>query len=305
MKLFISIISFFIFLHSTISAQSIDIVKIENDSIGMSRGIQVAYIVHIPNVTLKDTEQNWKKLFSRKTSSPINIQNNEIQIKKVVLKNITDKPINIYSILVKPQTNEVKLISFFEIDSTFFTPFKTQTIEDEKIHFGIQNLLTDFVSNQYYSSLKKELFQSKSELRVAQNKLSKQERLYERFMKDEVGYSQKLDNNNTEIYALTNDLKRTIEQIELKKDAIASIRDNENLYKIGKKQLKSLNKEKKKTQNAIEKLRKDNISSEIKVEKLQKESISIKEEMDNLEIIVEEKQSIVRELERELEKLKN
>jgi len=282
-----------------------DFLKVENDTIGMSRGEQVAYIIYIPEVTLDRTEHNWKKQFSKVSASPITYKTNEILIKKAKLRDITDKPINIYSLLIKPDNGRVKIIAFFEIDSVFFTPFKTQTVEDEKINYGIQNLLIRFARSEYVSLLKDKLFDAKSKFRVSNSQLKKLERENEKLLKDKASLGLKVKNNATELRGLENDNTRLIQQIEDKKDAIASIRDDDELFEIGKKQLKILKKEKRKVDKSIEKITKLNISNTIKIEKLGKEAEKIKFQMDRLEAEVDERGEKVTELKNKIERIKN
>jgi predicted nucleic acid-binding Zn-ribbon protein len=279
--------------------------KVENDTIGMSRGEQVAYIIYIPEVTLDRTEHNWKKFFSKVSAIPIKYKTNEIQIKNAKLRDITDKPVNIYSLLIKPDNDRVKIIAFFEIDSIFFTPFKTQTVEDEKINYGIQHLLTRFARNEYLSLLKDKLFEAKSRFRVSNSQLNKLERENEKILKDKASLKLKVRSNNTELQGLENDNTRLIQQIEEKKNAIAAVRDDDELFEIGKKQLKSLKKEKKKIDRSIEKITKLNISYSIRIEKLEKEIKRIKSQIERLETEVDVRSEKVTELKNKIEDTKN
>ncbi len=282
-----------------------NIIRIENDSIQMSAGMQVAYIVYIPEVTLSKTEHDWIKKFSRTTATPVKNESNEIQIKNAKIKDISDKRINIYSLLVKPSENVVKIIAVFEIDSSFFSPFKTQSIEDEKINYGIKNLMLKFAKQEYLSLLKQNLFKAKSKFRIAKDKQNKLERNHESLLKQKMSLELRVKNNLTELQGLENDEKRIIKQIEEKKDALVNVRDDKELYEIGKKQLKMLKKEKKKIDKNIEKYSKENISDNIKIEKLAKEILTVKSQMLQQDLEVNQRSTIVQDLEKKIEAIED
>ncbi len=282
-----------------------NIIRIENDSIQMSAGMQVAYVVYIPEVTLGKTEHDWIKKFSRTTATPIKNESNEIQIKNAKIRDISDKRINIYSSLVKPNENVVKIIAVYEIDSVFFSPFKTQSIEDEKINYGIKNMMLNFAKKEYLALLKDNLFKAKSKYRIAKNKQDKLERSHESLLKQKLSLTLRVKNNLTELEGLENDEKRIVKQIEDKKDALVDIRDDKELYEIGRKQLKMLKKEKRKIEKNIERYSKENITNNIKIEKLEKDILTIKSQMLQQDLEVNQRSTIVQDLEKKIEAIED
>ncbi len=120
MKLIVSVLAIIagIIIGFQASAQA-PVVIIEK-IVTMSKGEQPAFIVEIPQVTSENVEKSWMKLIRQNTKSKVSIENSEITILNTQIDEISKNPINIYSAVYQVDS-AVKLVSLFEIDSSFFS----------------------------------------------------------------------------------------------------------------------------------------------------------------------------------------
>lgn len=184
MKLIVSVLAIIagIIIGFQASAQA-PVVIIEK-IVTMSKGEQPAFIVEIPQVTSENVEKSWMKLIRQNTKSKVSIENSEITILNTQIDEISKNPINIYSAVYQVDS-AVKLVSLFEIDSSFFSfDGDKEDMNYERTYQGIEHFLHDFAVTEYKEAAEEELKAENKELKNLNGELQKLVKQTETFQKN-------------------------------------------------------------------------------------------------------------------------
>ena len=273
--LFVSIIS-----HAQIN------ITVSEQEVSMSKGLQPAFIIEIPQADNDAIVKSWSKYIREDTKSKVQNANEEIFILGTQIDQIHKGPISIYSVVFK-KDSVVKLLTFFEIDSVFFTKDEaSNSIENEKTYHGIKNFVRDFAVERYREVVAIELKDEQKILKELNHDLEKHE-------KDNVSYQKKIKENEqdilnteSEISSLEASKLRKTEEIENQRITVSSLSGDEVLQSVANKKLKGLEKEKKGMDKDIEKKHKNIVTyqSNIKENNRQIEDNQQKQEAKLMEI---------------------
>ncbi len=286
---FRSILIVKLILLSLISYAQVDF-QLSIEKRNMSKGEQVGYMIEIPQADLNTVKKNWIKLLQEETKEKAIVTDHEIFVKDAVIKEIVQKPINIYSYVYKVDTI-IRIYSFFEIDSVFFEYSGSESdIAGEKILNGITNFKRKFAINQYIIAVNDEMETEQKNLKVLQSDLKKLQKQNESYHKEIEVNKQNISESNDELNMLDKDNERLMSSITEKRSEISSISDKDQ-KKAENKVLKDLESEKKKVGNRIEKektkiveyesaieIDEKNIEKNLELQKAKEAEIEAKEE---------------------------
>jgi chromosome segregation ATPase len=278
--------------------------EISGKTVTMSKGDQPAFIVEIPQVTAENIEKSWMKLIRQNTKSKVSTENGEIIILNTQIAEISDKPINIYSAVYQADS-AVKLVSLFEIDSSFFSfDGDKEDMNYERIYQGIENFLHDFAVTEYRDAVEEELKTENKELKKLNGDLQKLVKQTETFQKKIRQNESDSLNAEDQISSLEVDKQRKQDEIDSKKESMSSIAGDKELYDEAKKYLKSLEKQRKKIEKEIDKLKANIVeyhSDNVEVKRSIVENNKKKEELLNE---ISKQQETVKKVTRKLENIK-
>ena len=230
-------------------------VKISGKNVTMSKGEQPAFIVEIPQANIESVKKSWMKLIRQNTKSKVSTENSEITILNTQIDGISEKPVNIYSAVYQVDS-AVKLVSLFEIDSTFFSfDGDKDDMTYERTYRGIEHFLHDFAVAEYREAVEAELKVESKELKNLNNELQKLVKQTETFHKKIKQNESDSLNAEAQISSLEVDKQRKQGEIDSKKESMSSIAGDKELHNEAKKHLKSLEKQRKKIEKEIDKLK--------------------------------------------------
>jgi len=279
-------------------------VKISGKNVTMSKGEQPAFIVEIPQVNIESVKKSWMKLIRQNTKSKVSTENSEITILNTQIAEISDNPINIYSAVYQIDS-AVKLVSLFEIDSAFFSfDGDKEDMTYERTYRGIEHFLHDFAVTEYREAVEAELKAENKELKNLNNELEKLVKQSETFHKKIMQNESDSLNSVAQISSLEIDKQRKQGEIDSKKESMASITGDKELYDEAKKYLKSLEKQRKKIEKEIDKLKANIVeynSDKVELKRSIMENEKQKEELLNE---ISKQQETVKKVTAKLENIK-
>ena len=211
----------------------------------MSKGEQISYMIDIPQAYLENVKKNWIKLLQEETKEKVVVTDHEIFIEGAIIKEIIQKPINVYSYVYEVDSI-IRIYSFFEVDSVFFEYSGSENdIVGEKMYNGITNFKRKFATKQYIIAVKDEMELERKTLKILLGDLRKLEKENENLYKEIKENEQHIAESNDELNMLDADNERQIKSISSQREELASISDSDQ-KKTAKKELKNLENEKKK-----------------------------------------------------------
>ncbi len=146
-------------------------VVIEDITKAISRGEQPGFRVRIYQAEKKEIDNAWSKVIRNDTKSKVENVNNEFSIIWTNLKDISQKPINVYAI-INPYQTYVELNAFFELDSVFITKASNETE-----YLAARKFVRDFAIEKYREALA-------AEIKTEEKKLSDLEGDLDKFVKE-------------------------------------------------------------------------------------------------------------------------
>lgn len=221
-------------------------ITVESVDQKMSRGEQPGLKLYIPEVTPVNFARDFEKAVKKRTKEKSKTEGDEFIITGTQLKSVSDKPLNVYSIIAEQDSGTV-LTAFLEEDSIFISrAHNAEKYEKAKV------LLYDIGVETYKKVVSDKLDGEQKKLRGMENDLGKLTKANEKFHANIKENEAKIINTESDIEANLNEQKAKDGQILNQKTHVASLNTKEE-KKSAQSDLKDLNKDK-------EKLRKDNVS---------------------------------------------
>lgn len=243
-------------------------VQISLQMVSMSKGENPAYVSIIPEANYENTVKNWKKIIRQNTKNKVREENHEIIIEGTQIPIISEEPLTIYSAIIKMDSS-LKLIALFEIDSAFYDfESSPKSVKDEKLNSQIIHFIRNFSVEQYLFAVEEELDEENNKLQSLNKALSKLTKENENLLKEISENEQNIKSSEDAISGYELENTRKLEEIDAKKQSIASIGEDATLRDQAEKQLKSLEKEKKSIESALEKENKNIIKFNSEIESL-------------------------------------
>ena len=304
MKLLVSVLTVITGVIISFQASAQIPVEINKKIVTMSKGDQPAFIVEIPQTTSGNLKKSWMKYIRQNTKSKVSEENNEIVILSTQINQISDKPFNIYSAIYQIDS-AVKLVSLFEIDSSFFSfDGDKEDMNYERTYQGIMHFLHDFAVSEYKKAVGQELKAEGKELKALNGNLEKLVKQTDSFQKEVKQNESDSLNAEAQIKSLENDKQRKQAEIDSKKESMSSITGDKELLNEAKKNLKSLEKQRKKIEKEIDKYKAKIVeyhSENVEIKRSIEENNKQKEE---LLLSIHAQQEIVKEVTGKLENIK-
>ena len=262
-------------------------VLIEDTLRPMSKGLVNGYSTIITKATIKDVEKDWTKYMMEGAKTKPVSSNGEINMVGAVVKNISTKPINIYSKLLETLEG-VKLTAWFtENDSIFIS--KDSNSEQ---HLAVQKFVRDFVIRELKGAATKELNAEREKQKVFEKELAGFIKLEEKSNKKISENQRAIQRAKDNITSTNGDIQRKEEQIISQKGMVEKTAADPNANKGAKQTQKDLESGKKKLQNQNESQGKiiDRLEKEIREEQRNIEDMKKKEDLKKADI---EKQKLM------------
>lgn len=246
-----------------------------------SRGNLPAYQVDIPETKGKDIDKSWNSYLKDLSNSKIKNDKGELTLGGVMYKNISPKPMIVYSKTLETQ-NGVRLTVAFTADSGS-TYISRRNAEQD---LAVKKFLHDFAAEQYRVVAKKQLSEQEAALQKLEDKLRENVRKEEKARKTIEEKKRTISRNQEDIKTNETDVKLSNEGLEKQKRAAESARNTSpEAQKVEEKKLKELESDHKKLISKGEKLHKeiDNCQSDIR-----QAERDIEESKQNQKVITEE-----------------
>ncbi len=270
-------------------------VLIEDTLRPISKGLFNGYSTVVAKAALKDVEKDWTKYIAEGSKAKAVAVNGEINIVGASVKNISPKPLIIYSKLLET-TEGVKLSAWFtENDSVFISKDSV----GEK-HLAVQKYLRDFVVRELKQAATAELNTEKEKQTALEKELAGFVKLEEKSNKKISENQRSIQRANDNISSTNEDIQRKDGQISSQKSMVQTTAADANANKGAKQTLKDFENDKKKLQNQIEAQGKtiDRLEKEIRDEQRNIADMRQKQELKSTDI--EKQKQTVRNAEAKL-----
>lgn len=221
-------------------------IKVENSAREMSRGLQPAFQVNVPESSVKEVNRAWQRYIRKGTRARVKTNNEELHLPAANIDGVQGSNVQIYSRLYAEKSG-VLLVTFFEIDSVFFNP------EQDPARAGsIRTYLRNFAVENYKDQVGGKIKEEEKLLRNLEREL-------ESLLNDEKSKEKKIRQNQREIQNLQSriqsaesDETRKSEEISRQKDLVLTLKSFPEEEKAAKSELKKLERELKTMQRSRE-----------------------------------------------------
>jgi hypothetical protein len=214
--------------------------------------------VTIPEVDYEKTLKDWTKMLESGTRSNVVQENNEMSIFGANIKDISDDPVNVYSVLTNADS-VLTLQAAFELKKDEFIE---RTVNDEN-YANARKVVFDFAKNQYIDLASEQLKEEEKKLRSLESELSSLERDQVRMEKSTRSNKQLIAEEREKIELLNNELVSLSTEILGQSNKQGSMASGE-VAEQSSDYIKDLEKQKKKVSKDLE-------TSERKISKAEKE----------------------------------
>jgi peptidoglycan hydrolase CwlO-like protein len=251
----------------------------------MSQGTQPCYVVEIPEMTLKEVQQNWIKKIQEGMKTKVATAGDELVLSNVVKTEISSDTISLYTLFIEKE-NRVVMHLFLQRDSVFFSPNEDKTnLASEKTDSGIKKYIRDFAVTQYKLGVSADLGAEQKILEELQKDLEDLEKDNENLEKDISSLENDIDETERSISELEKEIELKNQEILDHTVSMQTVR-GELETKAAEDKKKDLDKEKKKLEKDRTQAKDDISEMKARIEKNEK---TIEE---NLGLIEEKKLEI-------------
>lgn len=296
------VVFLFSIAQETIIAQQISQVSMETASI--SKGLQPAYIINIPNATVDAVVKDWEKIIRQNTKSKVEANAGEISILATQINEIYHVPINIYSLIYKEDTT-IRVVAVFEIDSTFFDFNKLEaTHANQKTQNQILNFMKNFAIAEYTKVVTGQVDFEEDKLGELNDGFKDLEKENESIQKEIKSNEQKIKNSQDAIQTFESENARMLLDIANKTDDVSRAAGDEVRQKKLKDELKSLEKNKKSVENSLEKEQKNIVEYESDIKSLKRDIEANEKSQEEVQANITVQQEVVKRVKAKLEGIK-
>lgn len=264
------------------------------DSASISKGKHLGFAVNIPESDFDNIKKEWSKLIRQNTKSKVEEEGLELSIMNTQIEEIHHEPINLYSAIFKKDSS-IKVIAFYEIDSSFFTFTESnKTLQGEKTYHGIRHFMRNFAIEQYKYVVQQDLDEEEKTLKKLNKEFENLAKENENSHKEIQENEQKIENSEDAITTYESDNDRKLNEIDAKKEDIASLAGDSELSKKAKDQLKALEKEKGNIENKLEKEKKNIVKYNANIDEMNHLIEDNLEKQEEMKIEIEKQEDIVK-----------
>lgn len=209
----------------------------------------------IPEVKYDVIAKSWTKRLEKRTKSKIIVENGEYSIFGALMPEITENPLNVYSVL-RSQDSAVVLEVSFELKPKEFL----SKAQSEKEYALIKDHLYQYGKEEYTSVAEEQLKEEEKILKTMEKELNSLQDEKSKSEKNIVEENNKILNSTDQIDLLKKDASFLNDKLGEEKAALLKL-DDEEMKKTKESQIKDLEKNKKKVLKNIEDLQKKNVDS--------------------------------------------
>lgn len=220
-----------------------------------SHGEYPGFSLTIPETNYEAIAKSWTKSLEKRTKSSIIVENGEYSIFGALMPEITEDPLNVYSIL-RSQDSAVVIDVSFELKPKEFL----SRAQSEKEFALISDHLYQFGKEEYIKVAEDQLKDEEKILKTQEKELNSLQDEKSKLEKSIVEENNDILNNTDKIDLLTRDASFLNEKIGEEKAELLKL-DDEEMQKTKESQIKELEKNKKKVLKDIEDLQKKNVDS--------------------------------------------
>jgi len=232
----------------------------------ISKGPQPGFKVDVYQAEKKEIENQWSRAIRQDTKSKVENLNNELFITGTILKSISVKPVNVYSI-INQYEDHIELNAFFE-DSIFLTKEKSETE-----YLAARKFLRDFAVEAYREAVQKEVKAEEKKLSDLESDLDnlakENDKLHKRINEKERSISSDKD----KIATSELDQERVRKLVQAQKGEVSNVKatgSSEEVVKAAEKKLKELESEVSKLEKQEDNLHKDIDKSQAEIREAQR-----------------------------------
>jgi DNA repair exonuclease SbcCD ATPase subunit len=209
----------------------------------------------IPEAKYDDIAKEWTKRLEKGTKSALTIDKGEYSIFGAQIQEISENPVNVYSIL-HSQDSAVLLEVSIELKPKEF--LSKAYSEQEYAH--VHDYLFQFGKEEYTNVANGQLNEEENKLKALEKELSSLQNAKSKLEKDIVEENNNILNYEDQIELLRSDASNLNEQIGQERKTLLGLKDEE-AQKVKEKQIKDLEKDKDKMLKDVENYQKKIVDS--------------------------------------------
>ncbi len=281
------------------SAVSQEKTEVELCTLKTAKGDVSAFKVKIKQAQVDKVAKTWQNVLKKNTKSKIKASANEFSIENTILDKISDQPMNVFSALAQ-QPDGVELIAAFELEGDFINEFSTR----KPVVDAAKNFLLEFVSGQRTVAVQDELNKEEKTLKNLEADL-------DRLMKQNTSLQKRVSENEQRISNIEEEIKqetalreRKNEEIIAKRNQISANKNDPELLKTQKSELKKIENEKKNTLKRIETMHNKIISLKADIQKANRDIAMNNEQQEIKNNEIRAQMTKVSEVENKLRNIK-
>ncbi|MEZ5197848.1 MAG: hypothetical protein R2764_16120 [Bacteroidales bacterium] len=269
------------------------LITVEQKTVSMSQGEQPAYIVNVPEADFDQVTKDWEKIIRQNTKSKVEESGQELVIMGTQIPEIHHNPINIFSTLFQADSSII-IVAVYEIDSTFFSfSEENKNLHSEKTNNHITHFMRNFAVEQYKEFVEEEFETEDKKLIDLSKELEDLAKKHQSFLEEIEENQQDIKNAEDVISSSEKDNERKLEEINIKKESMASVSDDPIQFDAAKDQLKDLEKEKRNIENILEKEKKNIVKYNSSIEEYNRKIEANLEQQEMVKASIEEQKIVV------------
>ncbi len=278
-------------------------IEVKEEIITISRGDQPAFVVDIPNAVYETVQKDWIKFLEKGTKQKVEEVSNELNIFGAVFKKITLDSVNVYSSLYDLDSC-IRVIACFELDSIFISSM-SENLQQKELSIALKSSVRDFAIEQYIEVYEQKLKDENEQLNALEKERSEQMDVIEKNQKSIKGDEENIRRSEDAIDIVEGDLEVKNAEIKNKKAVVASLRsyDPEG-YKVANKELRVLEREKKKLEKNREKELKKIVEYKNDIKEAERSIGQMEDEVEKIEMKISEQKDRIDQIEGEKKRIK-
>lgn len=197
-------------------------IVIEDINKKMSKGTQPGFAINIDQAKKKGTVDALTQAMKEENKAKLELVNNEYILRGTIIKSISPKPLNIYSI-VNEYEDHAELLVFYEQDSTFLSKEKNETE-----YVSARKFTRDFAVQAYKGAVQERIEIENKKLKDLQSLLDDLYKEQDKVKKNLSAENQNIDNAKQKIATSEADQEHVRKQIQDEKALVDEARSSEN-----------------------------------------------------------------------------
>ncbi len=271
---------------------------IKEEKLPMSKGVQDALVVNIPQMKAGDIAKDWDRYIKNNSKAKTGTEKNEFYVLEVIISRISSSSLNLYSLFTETTTG-TKLSVFIMQNDIFIS----EEI-NPAIHQAAKSFIHDFAKQSYIKGVE-------AELKIENDQLKKLEKELESLYKEKDNEQKNISKNKSDIDVAENEIVSKKNAQNLKEKEIMAQREkmigvnlNPEEKKLQDKIISNMEKEKQSLIKDQQNLRKDIQKYETSIKNSEREITSIDSKISLKVNEVQKQKELVQKVEMKLNQIK-